>query len=87
MDTLSKVVGSIFLLPVIFLGYYCFRHPDKMAKWRNKGYYEDDPEPTDFMIFLVKTVGIIMFIVSISILAAVFLGIILKQNNLVHFRE
>lgn len=35
------------------------------------------------MIFLVKTVGIVIFIVSISILAAVFLGIILKLNNLV----
>lgn len=81
MDTLNKVAESVLLLPAIFLGYYCFRHPDKMAKWRNRGYYEDDPEPTDFMIFLVKTVGIIIFIVSISMLAAVFLGIILNKNR------
>lgn len=81
MDTLSKLIGSIFLLPAIFIGYYCFRHPEEMAKWRNRGYYEDEPEPTDFMIFLVKTVGIIIFISTLCILVAVFLGIILKSHS------
>lgn len=69
---IGKIIGSLFMIGIGSLTFFCVTDPEKMAKLRGKGDFYGEVEPTELNIALTRICGIAALIVSVGLLIKIW---------------